>query len=171
MSRYVFAGRRLALSNVRAVFGGSMVHLVIAVVACLLPVLCRGVRCSASRYTGIRMRVGCLVLWQGNWSCLLFATGVDTAITAIAILLPVATDYHCHEGHHYHYHDHYCHWCRWWYCRGTATSTRDISTTATGIVTTDTMFAWIARGYFHGRINFIAQSVRAEGLWMCDNGS
>ena len=65
MNRYVLAGRRVALSNVRVVTGGSMVHLVIAVVACLLPVLCRGVRCSASRYTGlqqIRMRVGGLVL-------------------------------------------------------------------------------------------------------------
>ena len=107
------AGRRVALSNVRVVIGGSMMRLVIAVVACLLPVLCRGVRCSASRYTGIRMRVGCLVLWQGNWSCLLFATGVGTAITAIATLLPVVTDYHCHEGYYFHYHDHYCHWCRW----------------------------------------------------------
>ena len=38
------AGRRVALSNVRVVIGGSMMCLVIAVVACLLPVLCRGVR-------------------------------------------------------------------------------------------------------------------------------
>ena len=69
MSRYVLAGRRVALSNVRAAFGGSMVHLVIAVVACLLPVLCRGVRCSASRYTGLQqipMRVCGLILRQGN---------------------------------------------------------------------------------------------------------
>ena len=65
MSGYALAGRRAALSNVRALFEGCIVHLAIAVVASLLPVLCHGVRCSASRYTRlqqIRMRVGGLVL-------------------------------------------------------------------------------------------------------------
>ena len=60
---------RAALSNVRALFEGCMVHLAIAVVASLLPVLCHGVPCSASRYTGLQQiptRVGGLILRQGN---------------------------------------------------------------------------------------------------------